>query len=96
MSQISVSSILILMSKTKRFQIPVSPTDEALFKNAARVDRVSAAEWARRILVKAAQESLGTAKMSREDALDQIFGLNAPVSKVDTMIEESIRGRFTE
>lgn len=84
------------MSKTKRFQILVSPIDEALFKNAARLDRVSAAEWARRILVQAAQESLGKAKMSREDALDQIFGLNAPVSKVDTMIEESLSGRFKD
>ena len=82
------------MSMKKRFQVPISEHDEGLIKTAARQAGVSAAEWARQMLRKAASRSLHTEEMTAEEALVKLFALDAPVSGVETMIEESLKGRY--
>ena len=57
------------MSMSKRFQIPASPQDQRLFKSAARRSGLSAAEWARRLLRREAENQL------REKSWDHLFEL---------------------
>ncbi len=86
--------ILMSMSKSKRLQIPVSEADEALVKMAARKSGLATAEWARRLLLEKAQERLSGDGQSPTEILKQLCTLNAPVSKVKKMKEESIKGRL--
>ena len=84
------------MSMNKRLQIPVSPSDEKLFKSAAKVYQISAAEWARRVLRTAAQnDTPSDLKLSPSEALKRLSLLSAPVSDIDQMITESTKGRLS-
>ena len=82
------------MSMNKRLQIPVDEAEAALFRRAARRAGVSLAEWARRLLRAGARRELGARKKTPEEALRDMFALELPVADVETMIEESYRGRY--
>jgi hypothetical protein len=88
-------SILILMSMTKRIQIPVGDQERSHFQAAARRAGLPLAEWARRQLREKADEALGGAALGPRDALALLKGLEAPVAPVETMIEESVAGRYS-
>lgn len=83
------------MSMTKRLQIPVSEQECSHFQAAARRSRLPLAEWARRQLREKADEVLGGAALGPQEALALLKTLNAPVGPVETMIEESIAGRYS-
>jgi hypothetical protein len=83
------------MSMTKRLQIPVTEQECSHFQAAARRSRLPLAEWARRQLREKADEALGGADLGPREALDLLKTLNAPVGPVDTMIEESVAGRYS-
>jgi hypothetical protein len=51
------------------------------------------AEWSRRQLRQKADEVL-VPQQTREAALEALFRLNGPVADIETMIEESVRGRL--
>lgn len=53
------------------------------------------AEWARRQLREKADEVLGRAALSPREALALLERLEAPVAPVETMIEESVAGRYS-
>lgn len=55
------------MSMSKRLQIPASPKDIRLIQTAARRAGLSAAEWARRLLRRAAESQL------EEKSWDRLF-----------------------
>lgn len=50
--------MIILMSMSKRFQIPSDDQDQRLYREAAKKQGVPAAEWARRILREQARKEL--------------------------------------
>jgi hypothetical protein len=79
---------------TKRIQIPVGSADEFLFKRAARRAGLPVAEWARSLLRSRAAEALGAKPLTPKEALEKLFRLEAPVAKVERMIDESMRGRY--
>ncbi|MFV1959949.1 MAG: hypothetical protein ACC662_11130 [Planctomycetota bacterium] len=78
----------------KRIQIPVAKTEAELLKRAARRAGLPLAEWARRLLRAGAAQELGAGGRTPGEALDALCALDAPVADVDTMIEESTRGRY--
>jgi hypothetical protein len=80
---------------TKRLQIPVTEQECSHFQAAARRSRLPLAEWARRQLREKADEALGETDLTPRQALDLIKTLNAPVGPVETMIEESVAGRYS-
>jgi hypothetical protein len=80
---------------TKRLQIPVSEQECSHFQAAARRSHLPLAEWARRQLREKADEVLGGATLSPREALALLKTLNAPVGPVETMIEESVAGRYS-
>jgi hypothetical protein len=82
------------MSKPVRVQIPVSETDDALFKAAARKAGLPLAEWARVHLRERATTELEHATMTPKEAFEAICSLDAPVADVDTMLDESTRDRY--
>lgn len=85
------------MTKTRRIQVPVSPADEKVIKAAAKLYKISAAEWMRRIALKAAQSDLAESAargMSPMEALNALGKLNLPIDKLGIMIEEGIKGRL--
>ena len=82
------------MSMTKRIQIPVTDGDRDLLSAAARRAGRSLAEWARDHLRRKAREEMGRPTRSPSQAAEALCALGAPVSDVDTMIEESRRRRF--
>lgn len=86
--------MIMNMTMSKRLQIPVTASESAHFKAAARRAGLPLAEWARRELREGADEVLGGQGMSPEEAVEVICSLDAPVADVETMIEESIRGRL--
>jgi hypothetical protein len=80
---------------SKRLQIPVSSEDEKLIKSVAKTYKISAAEWARRVLRKAASRDLATTlTLDPQTAVQQLASLNAPVADVQELIEQSIKGRL--
>jgi hypothetical protein len=80
---------------TKRIQIPVTEQECSHFQAAARRSSLPLAEWARRQLREKADEALGGTDLTPRQALDLIETLNAPVGPVETMIEESVVGRYS-
>ncbi|HEX4959565.1 MAG TPA: hypothetical protein VF173_01905 [Thermoanaerobaculia bacterium] len=82
------------MSMTKRLQIPISEQECSHFQAAARRSHLPLAEWARRQLREKADEALGGAALSPREALALLKTLDAPAGPVETMIEESIAGRY--
>jgi hypothetical protein len=85
----------MLMSMTKRIQIPVGEQDSARFQAAARRAGLPLAEWARRQLREKAEETLRGTRLAPREALAQLSSLNAPVGPVETLIEESVAGRYS-
>jgi hypothetical protein len=83
------------MSMTKRLQIPVSDQECSHFQSAARRAGLPLSEWARRQLRKKAEETLGGVTLGPREALALIKSLNAPIASVETMIEESVAGRYS-
>ena len=82
------------MSKNRRLQIPVSLEDESLFKSAAQVYNIPAAEWARRVLKKAAIRDLSSEViLDPISAVAAISQLNAPVDSVSVMKSQSFKGK---
>ena len=86
--------ILIPMSMTKRLQIPVSEQECSRFQAAARRSGLPVAEWARRQLREKADEALMGSALGPREALALLKTLDAPVGPVETMIEESVTGRY--
>ena len=84
----------MIMSMTKRVQIPVTEAERQHLKAAAQKANLPLAEWARRELRRKADEVLGLQPVTRQQALETLFSLNGPVADVETMIEESIAGRL--
>lgn len=83
------------MSMIKRLQIPLSGEEDKLFKAAAKVYQISAAEWARRVLRKAAERDLSSdVVMDPLKAVEQIAAMKAPVASIRKMKEQSIKGRL--
>lgn len=83
------------MSMTKRIQIPVGDQESSRFQAAARRAGLPLAEWARRQLREKADEVLGGGALDPRDALAALKGLEAPVAPVETLIEESVAGRYS-
>lgn len=83
------------MSMTRRIQIPVGDQECSHFQAAARRAGLPLAEWARRQLREKADEVLGRAALSPREALALLERLEAPVAPVETMIEESVAGRYS-
>jgi len=89
-------NILTLMSMTKRIQIPVGDQECSHLQAAARRAGLPLAEWARRQLREKADEVLGRGELGPHEALALLKGLEAPIAPVvETMIEESIVGRYS-
>ena len=86
--------MIMIMSMTKRIQIPVTEAERQYLKAAAQKANLPLAEWARRELRRKADEVLGQQSVTAEQALEALFLLEGPVADVETMIEESIAGRF--
>ncbi len=82
------------MSMTKRLQIPISEQECSYLQAAARRAGMPLAEWARRQLREKADQTLRGSVGPRE-ALDSLKGLDAPVASVETMIQESLSGRYS-
>ncbi|HEY0783447.1 MAG TPA: hypothetical protein VGE98_13395 [Thermoanaerobaculia bacterium] len=82
------------MSLTKRLQIPIEEEDRSHFQAAARRAGLPLAEWARRQLREKADEAMKRGRLSPRQALDLLMKIEAPVASVETMIEESVRGRY--
>ncbi len=82
------------MTMTKRIRIPIAELELALVKAAAARAGLPVAEWARGILRLAARRELGEPDLAPQQALKLLFSTEAPVSDVQTMNEESIRGRL--
>lgn len=80
---------------TKRIQIPIEDAELDLLKAAAQRAGQPLAAWARALLRERASEQLGGPRMSPAAALEALFALEAPVADIDTMIEESVRGRLS-
>ncbi len=78
----------------KRIQIPVEEAEADLLRRAARRAGLPLAEWARRLLRAGAARELGPGARTPREALETMFALDAPVADVETMIEESTRGRY--
>jgi hypothetical protein len=87
--------ILTPMSMTKRLQIPVGEQECAHYQAAARRAGLPLAEWARRQLREKADEVLHGTALGPREALALLKSLDAPVGPVKTMIEESVRGRYS-
>lgn len=87
-------SILIHMMMTKRIQIPIDEPELAFIKAAAMRAGLPVAEWARSLLKEEARRTLGEGDLTPDEAFAVLCGLEAPIADVDTMIEESMRGRF--
>ena len=86
--------MIIVMSMTKRIQIPVTEAERQYLKAAAQKANLPLAEWARRELRRMADELLGQQPVTGEQALEALFSLEGPVTDVEKMIEESIAGRL--
>lgn len=83
------------MSMKKRLQVPISPQEEKLFKSAARVYAIPAAEWARRVLRKAAERDLAAdTVLDPLEAVKKIAALNAPIDELHKLTEQSLKGRL--
>jgi len=83
------------MTTRKRFQIPVLAEEMKLVKDAAKLYQIPAAEWARRVLTRAAERDLTTAeRQTPKQAVAKIGKLNAPIDSLERMIEESLAGRL--
>ena len=83
------------MSKNRRLQIPVSPEEEALYKKAAKVFEVSTAEWVRRVLRKAAHRDIAVEQqLDPLEAIEKLANLKGPISEIQKMKQESIKGRL--
>ena len=67
------------MSMTKRIQIPTSEGEYEHLKRAAHKEGLTLAEWARRLLRRGAEESLGAERLSPEAAYEQLTGLALPL-----------------
>ena len=89
-----VGCILIPMSMTKRLQIPIDDRERSHFQAAARRAGLPLAEWARRQLREKADEVVAGAALDPNEALTLLKGLEAPVAPIETMIEESVTGRY--
>jgi hypothetical protein len=87
--------ILMLMTMTKRLQVPIGDHERSRFQAAARRAGLPLAEWARRQLREKADEVLGGADLDPREALARLMALEAPVGPVETLIEESIAGRYS-
>ena len=83
------------MSMTKRLQIPVGDQECEHFQAAARRAGLPLAEWARRQLREKADEVLGEAALRPREALALLKSLAGPVGPVETLIEESVAGRYS-
>jgi hypothetical protein len=83
------------MSMRKRLQIPVDDQECSHFQAAARRAGLPLAEWARRQLREKADEVLGGSALRPSEALALLKSLEAPVAPVETMIEESVAGRYS-
>jgi hypothetical protein len=79
----------------KRLQIPVSEQDCSHFQAAARRAGLSFSEWAQCQLREKAEETLGGSTLGPHEALALIKTLDSPVGPAETMIEESIAGRYS-
>ena len=83
------------MILNKRLQIHISAPDKKIVQQAAKLYGISAAEWVRRVVRKAAARDLGASViLDPLDAVKNLSKLNAPVSSLKRMKEETIRGRF--
>ena len=83
------------MTMTRRIQIPVGDQDRRRFQAAARRSGLPLTEWARRQLRVKADETLGRGAVDPLAALALPKRLEAPVSPLETMIEESVTGRYS-
>lgn len=86
------------MSKTKRIQVPLSAEDEKLIRSVAKLYKISAAEWLRRIALKAVERdrNLASARLEPEEALEALSKMNLPVSSLKKMTKDSIFGRIED
>lgn len=82
------------MSMNKRLQVPVEEAEADLFRRAARRAGLPLAEWVRRLLRDAAARELGPKARTPPEALAALCSLEASVADVDTLIEQSTRGRY--
>jgi hypothetical protein len=86
---------IVLMSMSKRIQIPVGEQDCSQFQAAARRAGLPLAEWARRQLREKADEVLGRVALSPREALARLKELEAPIAPIEKMLDESVAGRYT-
>lgn len=80
---------------SRKFQIPLFESDETLFKKAAKIYNIPAAEWARRVLRKAAERDLATdLVLDPLSAVKKLSSLKAPIHSIAKMKEQGIKGRL--
>ena len=82
------------MSMTKRIQIRVGEQELTRLQAAAHRVGLPLAEWVRRQLRAKADEVLDGAIHERLKAVELLTSLEAPVGPVETIIEESVAGRY--
>jgi len=82
------------MSMNKRLQIPIDDRERSHLRAAAHRAGLPLAEWARRQLREKADEVRGPTPHDPPPALALLEALEAPVGPVETMIEESVSGRY--
>ena len=82
------------MPMTKRIQIPIDEPELAQVKAAAQKAGQPLAEWARDILREESRRVLEGPDLSPDQALEQLFGSEAPVHDLVRMLEDSVQGRL--
>lgn len=83
------------MAKTRKLQIPISIEDENTIKSVAKIYNVSAAEWVRNTIIRAAQRDLYDPTLTdSEVVLNKLSKLNAPIGSVKAMKLQSVKGRY--
>ena len=79
------------MARNDRLQILVTEKEARSIRKAAKIYKLSASEWARRVLCKAAERDLSSSTiLDPLDAVKKLSRLNAPVDTVENMKKESI------
>ena len=83
------------MSMNKRLQVPMTKEDEKLIKSAAKIYDISASEWARRILRKAAErDTAADLVIDPLEAVNRMSKMSAPIDSVKKMKAQSLKGRL--
>lgn len=77
---------------TKRLQVIVQDPEYREIQRAARLRRMTIAEWVRQALVQARRSEPGREAASKLEAIRSAARMDFPTADIDTMLEEIERG----